>query len=34
VDTHRHVWQSPLKGFFGDTALFRYLAIGSCTQCK
>ncbi|KAJ5413728.1 hypothetical protein N7509_000355 [Penicillium cosmopolitanum] len=27
VDTHRHVWQSPLKGFFGDTALFPYLAI-------
>ena len=30
VDTHRHVWQSPLKGFFGDTALFPYLAIGLC----
>ena len=28
VDTHHHVWQSPLKGFFGDTALFPYLAIG------
>ncbi|CZR64667.1 related to cytosine deaminase and related metal-dependent hydrolases [Phialocephala subalpina] len=27
VDTHHHVWQSPLKGFFGDTALFPYLAI-------
>lgn len=32
VDTHHHVWQSPLKGFFGDTALFPYLAIGSFTQ--
>lgn len=31
VDTHHHVWQSPLKGFFGDTALFPYLAIGSYT---
>lgn len=30
VDTHHHVWQSPLKGFFGDAALFPYLAIGSC----
>lgn len=29
VDTHHHVWQSPLKGLFGDTALFPYLAIGS-----
>lgn len=29
VDTHHHVWQSPLKGLFGDTALFSYLAIGS-----
>ncbi|KAJ5394684.1 hypothetical protein N7509_006471 [Penicillium cosmopolitanum] len=27
VDTHRHVWQSPLKGFFGNAALFPYLAI-------
>ncbi|KAL2820419.1 Metallo-dependent hydrolase [Aspergillus granulosus] len=27
VDTHHHVWQSPLKGFFGDAALFPYLAI-------
>ncbi|KAH8703255.1 hypothetical protein BGW36DRAFT_403692 [Talaromyces proteolyticus] len=27
VDTHHHVWQSPLKGLFGDTALFPYLAI-------
>ena len=32
VDTHHHIWQSPLKGFFGDTALFPYLAIGSFTQ--
>lgn len=28
IDTHHHVWQSPLKGFFGNTALFPYLAIG------
>lgn len=29
VDTHHHVWQSPLKGLFGNTTLFSYLAIGS-----
>jgi cytosine/adenosine deaminase-related metal-dependent hydrolase len=33
VDTHHHIWQSPLKGFFGDTALFPYLAIGSFYLC-
>lgn len=27
VDTHHHVWQSPLKGLFGDMALLPYLAI-------
>jgi cytosine/adenosine deaminase-related metal-dependent hydrolase len=32
VDTHHHVWQSPLKGLFGDTGLFPYLAISTLVQ--
>lgn len=29
VDTHHHVWQSPLKGLFGDMAFLPYFAISS-----
>ncbi len=27
VDTHHHIWQSPLKGLFGDMAFLPYFAI-------
>lgn len=29
VDTHHHLSETPLKGFFGDSTLIRYLAMSS-----
>ena len=26
VDTHHHVWESPMKGLFGDMAFIPYMA--------
>lgn len=31
IDTHHHMWQSPLKGLFGDSAFVPYMALSEYT---
>lgn len=28
VDTHHHMWQTPLKGLFGDSTFMSYMGVG------
>ena len=34
IDTHHHLWQTMLKGLFGNEQFIPYLAIGKCSYVK
>ena len=34
IDTHHHVWESPLKGLFGDMTFIDYMGISGCVLFK